>query len=221
MNMTDGDGLLMADKAYTRLRELLTGEGLRAGQFVSMQDLVGMLGYPLAPTREAVKRAESMALVSVVPKRGVLVMEATPEAVRECFDLRAIFDQEGARRLVHGGADADSLAGLRARHERILEQARAGVTTALQREAKEVDWALHQTLAAALGNPAAAAIYALNRDKIAIIQQSRPFLPDRIVPAMEEHLRILDAVEAGDEEVAAGAVRDHYRHTLRWWGILG
>ena len=219
MNMPDSDGLLLADKAYLKLRELLTCEGLRAGQFVSMPDLVGMLGFPLAPTREAVKRAEAVSLVNIVPKRGVLVMEATPAAIRECFDLRTIFDQEGARRLVRH-ADSARLDELRRRHDDVLVRAREGITQALQREAKEVDWSMHQTLAAALDNPTAERIYALNRDKIAIIQHSRPLLPDRIVPAMEEHLRIVDAIVDGDEDLAAGAVRDHYRHTLRWWGIL-
>lgn len=219
MNTPESDGLLLADKAYLKLRQLLTQEGLRAGQFVSMPDLVGMLGFPIAPTREAVKRAEAVALVEVVPKRGVMVMESSPARIHECFDLRAILDQEGARRIVRR-QDHSLLDTLRRHHEQVLERAREGVTPALQREAKQVDWELHQTLASALANPAAEAVYALNRDKIAIIQQSRPLLPDRIVPAMEEHLRIIDAIAGGNEETAARAVQEHYRHTLRWWGIL-
>lgn len=219
MNSPDDHGLLLADRAYARLRELLTLEGLRAGQFVSMPDLVKMLGFPLAPTREAVKRAEAGSLVSVVPKRGVLVMEATPALIRECFDLRTIFDQEGARRLVRSG-QVDHLAAIRRRHEHILVQARKDVTQALQEEAKQVDWSLHLTLGAALANASAEAVYALTRDKIAIIQQSRAFLPERIVSAMEEHIRILDAILDRDEDAAARAVREHFRNTLRWWGIL-
>ncbi len=211
--------MLLADQAYEKLRELLTVEGLRAGQFVSMPDLVELLGFPLAPTREAVKRAEAGSLVTVLPKRGVLVMEATSTAIRECFDLRTIFDQEGARRLVRQGRP-ESLSSLRLAHEKILERARADVTTALQQQAKELDWALHLSLGGALENAAAQEIYALNRDKIAIIQQTRPFLPERIASAMEEHIRIIDAILARDEEQAARAVREHYRNTLRWWGIL-
>ena len=56
MNMPDADGLLMADKAFLALRNLLTGGGLRAGQFVSMPDLMRILDMPMAPVREAVKR---------------------------------------------------------------------------------------------------------------------------------------------------------------------
>lgn len=219
MNMPDADGLLLADKAFLALRELLTGGGLRAGQFVSMPDLVKSIGLPIAPVREAVKRAESAALVRVLPKRGVAVMEATPALIRECFHLRTIFDQEGARQLVRKDA-ADRLGELRAAHQRVLDAARHGITPSLQREAMAVDWALHSALSDALDNDSARDIYDRNRDRISVIQHSRPLLPDRIVPAMEEHLGIMDAIAAGDEERAAAAVRDHFRQTLRWWGII-
>ena len=53
-----------------------------------------------------------------------------------------------------------------------------------------------------------------------MIQNTRPFLPDRIVPAMREHLAIIDAVERRDAEAAVAAIAEHYRTTLRWWGIL-
>ena len=53
-----------------------------------------------------------------------------------------------------------------------------------------------------------------------MIQNTRPFLPDRIVPAMREHLAIIDALEARDAEATVAAIAEHHRITLRWWGIL-
>jgi DNA-binding GntR family transcriptional regulator len=218
MNLPEGEVLLLADQAWLALRELLITGGLRAGQFVSMAELVKLAGLPLAPVREAVKRAESAGMVSVLPKRGVAVMEASPRLVREYFDLRLVYDQEGARRLVRRGGEG--LAPLRERHTGVLDAARSGITPSLQREAMAVDWELHITLSAALENATVREIYALNRDRISVLQHSRPLLPDRIVPAMEEHLAILDAIDSGDEHAAADAVRRHFIQTLRWWGIL-
>lgn len=217
--MDKPDGLLMTDKAFLVLRDLLTSGGLRAGQFVSMADLVKMIGLPLAPVREAVKRAESAGFFRVLPKRGVAVMEATPELIRNCFHLRTVFDQEGARQLVRTQADA-GLHSLREQHRRILETAATGITPLLQREAMAVDWTLHSTLSEALGNAEAKEIYSRNRDRILVIQHSRPLLPDRIVPAMQEHLAIMDSIIDGDEQEAANRVREHFRQTLRWWGII-
>lgn len=213
------ESLLMTDQAFMVLRDMLTGGRLRAGQFVSMADLVKIIGLPLAPVREAVKRAESAGFFRVLPKRGVAVMEATPELIRNCFHLRTIFDQEGARQLARTQVVA-GLKSLRQQHQQILEEAASGITPLLQREAMAVDWSLHSTLSDALNNADAKEIYSRNRDRILVIQHSRPLLPDRIVPAMQEHLSIIDSIIDGNEQEAASRVGEHFRQTLRWWGII-
>jgi DNA-binding GntR family transcriptional regulator len=158
-------------------------------------------------------------LVEVLPKRGVLVMEATAAATRDCMDLRALLDQEGTRRLVSAGAELP-LAALRESHEALIADAEREMTPDLPARAVLTDLSLHDALATGLANPLAAEAYRVNRDRIAVIQNTRPFLPDRIVPAMREHLAIIDALEARDADAAVAAIAVHYRLTLRWWGIL-
>jgi DNA-binding GntR family transcriptional regulator len=211
--------LLQADQAYSRLIALLRSGEVSAGEFVSMPGLVSRLDLPLAATREAVKRAESRGLVSILPKRGVLVMSAGPETTRDCLDLRALLDAEGARRLVGTRADLP-LETLRASHLALIEDAERAMTPDLPRRAITTDLSLHDALATGLGNPLARDVYALNRDRIAVIQNTRPFLPDRIVPAMHEHLAIIEALARRDAEAVVAAIDLHYRTTLRWWGIL-
>lgn len=210
---------LLADRAYGRLIEMLRAGRLGSGQFVSMPGLVELLDMPLAATREAVKRADVNGLVEVLPKRGVLVMSAGPEVTRHCLDLRALLDQEGARRLVDAGRELP-LAALRASHEALLAAAGGEMSPELPRRAIAVDLSLHDALARGLDNPLAAEAYAVNRDRIAVIQNTRPFLPDRIVSAMQEHLDIIGALERRDAAAAVAAIRLHYRNTLRWWGVL-
>jgi len=209
----------MADRAYLGLIAALRDGRLASGQFVSMPTLVELLDLPLAATREAVKRADVSGLVRVLPKRGVLVMDASPAVTRDCIDLRAVLDAEGARRLVTESRPMP-LAELRASHESLMEDALSRMTPELPRRAVLTDLTLHDALAAGLANPIAAEVYAVNRDRIAVVQNTRPFLPDRIVPAMREHLVIIEALERRDAEAAVDAIRAHYRSTLRWWGIL-
>jgi DNA-binding GntR family transcriptional regulator len=213
-----GDAL-MADQAYDRLIAVLRDGTLAAGQFVSMPGLVETLDLPLAATREAVKRAEVDGLVRVMPKRGVLVMDASAQVTRDCMDLRAMLDAEGARRLIAGRA-ALPLDELRASHEALIEAAERAMTSELPRRAVLTDLSLHDALSTGLANPLATEAYRVNRDRIAVIQNTRPFLPDRIVPAMREHLVIIDALGRRDAEAAVAAIDEHYRTTLRWWGIL-
>lgn len=215
---TNGD-LLLADQAFLAFKRLLFQGEVRAGQMVSIAELVERSGYPLAPVREAVKHAEAVGLVQVLPKRGVLVIEPTPDTVQACFHLRCMMDQEGARVLAVRG-DKDSLAALREEHAAVRSQAISGITPQLQRQAMEVDWKLHLALADALDNPLAARVYTSNHDRITVLQLSRRLLPERIVPAMDEHLRILDAILQGQERTAMEAVRLHLAGTLRWWGVV-
>lgn len=208
----------LTDQAYAALLAQLREGALRSGMFLSMPMLVTQLGFPLAAVREAVKRAEGSGLLRVLPKRGVTVMTADPDITRDCMELRAMFDIQGARRLLLRGADLP-LAALRAAHEQILDDARGTVTADMQRRAIRTDISLHDTLSSGLDGPIMARLYAENRDRIAVIQNQRPFLADRIIPAMTEHLAILSALEARDVTKVEHAVWDHLRNTLRWWGI--
>lgn len=206
--MTDGEALL-GDKAYDRLIANLREGSLAAGEFVSVPGLVELLDLPLAATREAVKQAEVNGLLRVVPKRGVLVMDASPRVTRHCMDLRMMLDAEGARRLIAAKAELP-LTELRATHLGLIEDAERALTPELPRRAVLTDLSLHDALSAGLGNPLAAAAYQVNRDRIAVVQNSRPFLPDRIVPAMREHLSIIDALDRRDAEATVAAVGTHH-----------
>lgn len=216
---TARDKPLLAQQAFLAFKQLLFSGEIRAGQFISVSELVERCGLPLAPVREAVKHAESVGLVRILPKRGAVVLEPTPDTIRACFYLRCIMDQEGARVLAAQGRP-HALAALR--HEHVALRARAGIsiTRELQQDALDVDWKLHLALAEALDSDLAAHLYACNADRITVLQRSRHLLPERIVPIMDEHLEIIDAIASGEQDASMQAVRSHYTNTLRWWGIV-
>lgn len=208
-----------AEQAYQALLDHLRQGRLASGMFLSMPLLVAQLGFPLAATREAVKRAEAAALVSILPKRGLMVMRADAATTRDCMELRAMLDIHGAQGLLARG-ESLPLAALRRAHEALRDEAAAlppGST--VQRRAIETDLSLHDLLATGLDGPLLPRLYADNRNRIAVIQTQRPFLTDRIVPAMTEHLAILTALEARDMTAVQQSLWDHLTHTLRWWGI--
>lgn len=222
------DTQLLAARAQDALWAALRRGALRDGQFLSMSQLVTMLDLPLSAVREAVKLAAAQGLLSTLPKRGIQVMEARPETIRECLDFRLALDQEGARRRIADG-DLAGLDTLRRRHQTFRAAALApagggsvgssGPGSSSGEDAIAVDLSLHDYLADGLGNGQLAAAYGANRMRIAIIQNARPFLQDRIASAMAEHLAIIDALEARDSAAATAAIHHHFTQTLRWWGV--
>ncbi|WP_120499218.1 GntR family transcriptional regulator [Roseovarius sp. EL26] len=212
------ESILSAEKAQHALWSALQSGELRDGQFLSMSQLVGILECPIAAVREAVKQASALGLVSTLPKRGVQVMEARPETIRNCLDFRKVLDQEGARRRIAGNAFSE-LNALRVQHDEMRLAAQNNSARNLPPKAIEVDLSLHNYLAEGLNNSQLMATYNANRIRMAIIQNARPFLQDRIVSAMEEHLAIIDAIENCNVGIVVDAIQYHYEQTLRWWGI--
>lgn len=209
---------LMAEQAYHALLEQLRDGRLGSGTFLSMPLLVNHLELPIAAVRDAVKRAEAGGLVTVIPKRGVMIMDAGPDTTRDCMELRMVFDCEGARRLIER-AENIPLAPLRAAHEDLRDAAQRQMTPELTLRAIHTDLSLHNALAAGNGSPLATRLYGENRERISIIQNTRPFLSNRIVSAMDEHLTIIAALESRDTDATLSAIRAHLRSTLIWWGI--
>lgn len=212
------DDRLQAVQAQRAMWDALRAGTLRSGQFVSLSQLVDVLGFPIAAIREAVKQAGALGLLTTLPKRGIQIMEARPEIIRECLDFRAVHDAEGARRRIAGGALA-GLDALRARHVAMREAALTAPSGDLPPKAIEVDLSLHDYLADGLENALLHSAYDANRLRIAIIQNVRPFLQDRIASAMDEHLAIIDALERRDTAAATDGIRHHCAQTMRWWGV--
>jgi len=209
---------LLAQRACAALIEALRSGALRSGQFLSIPRLVEQLGMPIAAVRDAVKQASAMGLVETFPKRGMQVMEARPDIIRDCLNFRMMLDQEGARRLIASGRELN-LAQLRTAHEGMRDAAEHNASPELPAKAIATDLSLHDFLATGLDNSLAIDACAANRIRIAIIQNVRPFLLDRIGSAMTEHLAIIDGLERRDARATVGAIDEHCQQTLRWWGV--
>lgn len=179
--------------------------------------MVDLLVFPIAAVPDAVKHAGSKGLLIALPKRGLRVMEANPETIRRCLDYRMVLDTAGAVRRIEAG-NMDGLDLIKAEHADLLTIAQSDRTGGMPQRAIKTDLTLHDFLARGLGNSLLTDDYETNRLRIAIIQNARPFLHDRIVSAMEEHLAIIAALEAGDPTAAAEVIRVHFNQALRWWG---
>lgn len=208
---------LQSEQAFAALLSALKAGRVRSSEFLTMPGLAQILDFPLAPTRDAVKRAEEQSLLTILPKRGMTIMDSGPEITRACMDMRAALEKEGVRRLLAAGPC--DLTDLRASHTRLLEEARSQPGGDLSRRALQTDLSLHDFMSTGLDNPFLRQAYRANRNRITVIQNARSFLPDRVVPAMQEHLDIIAALESGDVDAAVNEIERHLRQTLRWWGV--
>jgi len=108
-------------------------------------------------------------------------------------------------------ASDEEIAEVTAQHRAILERARKpSHDPSLDEDAIAVDWGLHNRMVDAMGNEILSDIYRVNNLHIKLIRiDSALARPMRVVPAMQEHLAFLEAVQARDESRAVALMVAH------------
>lgn len=195
-----------AYEGYTR--SVLTG-ALRPGQFITQRQLVAITGFPLGAIRELVPRLEAEGLIRTAPQRGMQVPQVDLKLVRNAFQFREFLEVPAVRLFARTASDAE-IARLRAEHEAILARHEAGEDGDLMREAEAIDLRLHETIIDALDNPIVSNAHRVNWIKIKLIRLAETRLYVPMIPSvLGEHMRIIAALEARDENAAAEAMRAH------------
>lgn len=208
------DGVLpppsLRNLAYERFRESILTGNLRAGQFVSQRELVQMLNVPLGAVREMIPRLEAARLLLTVPKRGLQIAHIDLKLIRNAFQIRSMIEREAVQYFIQRVSD-EELDEEERKHREILARATSGrPDPALDRDALKVDWSLHDRMVDAMGNEILSEIYRANSLHVRMIRlDARQVRPQRVVPAMEEHLRFIALLKARDEAGAVRAMQEH------------
>jgi DNA-binding GntR family transcriptional regulator len=200
--------------AYERFRQQILDGRLRAGQFVSQRELVRLLDVPLGAVREMIPRLEAARLMVTVPKRGLQIAHIDLKLIRNAFQVRAMIEREAVVHYLRTASDAE-LEAEEKKHQAILQRALSGKPDAkLDQEALAVDWALHDRMVDAMGNEILSEIYRANSLHVRMIRlDAQQVRPQRVVPAMEEHLKFIALLKARDEAGALQAMQEHVEHS--------
>ena len=107
-------------------------------------------------------------------------------------------------------ASDDAIAAQRAAHEEILTRAKQNITAKLIEKGQIVDLDFHEAIIDHLGNDIISKSYRVNWIKIRLIRHGETgLLPHLVVPVMEEHLRIVAAIERRDPNAASAELTAH------------
>lgn len=204
-----GESLKLRDLAYESFTARILRREIRPGQFVSQRELAEMTGFPLGAIRELVPRLETEGLIVTIPQRGMQVAHVDLGLIRNAFQFRLFLEREAVQ-VYAETAPPDAVAVQRAAHEAIRARAAKGIDDRLIAEAQAVDLAFHEAVIAHLGNTIISEAYRVNWIKIRLIRHAETgLLPELLAPVMEEHLRIIAAVEARDAPAARDALTAH------------
>ncbi len=218
---TLGPAAKLRDRAYESFRHHLLAMNIRPGQFISQRGLVELTGLSLAAIREMIPRLEADGLIVTVPKRGLQIAAMDLKLVRNAFELRRILECEAVAVFARHASEADITALVTA-HQAVLARAEAGDRSKqLLDQAQTTDWSMHDALIDSLGNDLVRNIYRVNSIKVRLARLEQSLLSEAVLmSSLQEHARVLAAIEARDVPGAAAALRAHIESAhLRVLGI--
>jgi DNA-binding GntR family transcriptional regulator len=200
----------LADLAYQQLRETVLNGGIRKGQVVSVVSIAADLGMSRSPVRSAIERLVSEGLMMLTPGGAVVATPDSDELI-DAIVVRATLEGLAAR-LAATALDQKGIRHLRSLHGRLVLAIEADAS---QRIAK-ADLAFHQAIQNVTENDCL--IETLDRLQARIILASYAIEWSDLHPVIDEHERILTALETRDARAAERAAIQHlvkHQHRLR------
>ena len=203
------DSTKLRDRAYSSFTERLLAREIKPGQFVSQRELVDITGMPLGAIRELIPRLEAEGLITTVPQRGLQIAHVDLNLIRNAFQFRLFIEREATALFARNASD-EAIASLKAAHLSIITRAEGGEKEALISDAEATDRMLHETIIEHLENDIISKTYWVNWIKIKIIRQNETRLYlDLVIPVMQDHLKVIEALERREPEAAAQAMTEH------------
>jgi DNA-binding GntR family transcriptional regulator len=141
----------LTDRAYTGIEELIVTLQLAPGRAVSEQMLAERLGIGRTPIREALQRLARERLVTILPRRGVVV-----SAIDVAAQLRLLEVRRELERLVARGAARRATAQERARFAELARQFERAGRTGDDKTFMRIDREFNELCLAAVKNEFAA-----------------------------------------------------------------
>jgi len=194
----------IADTIHHKLRQDIVSLALVPGLPISEQDLALAEGVSRTPVREAILHLAKERLVEVVPKSGTFVaripLSALPEAIVARRALEGVTVRAAARH-----ATADQMADMYSHLDHQTKVCEAGDKAAFHR----ADEAFHAAIARIGRYPGLWDL--VQQVKVHVDRYRQLTLPikGRMEMVIEEHRALLEAMEAGDTDLAGARMEDH------------
>jgi DNA-binding GntR family transcriptional regulator len=200
-NEQDEQDLSRAELAYRRLRQGIRAGEFRPGQRLREAELATRLNVSRTPVREAIRRLASDGLIEVAPSRGVMIISLDKQQVRQLYALREILEGAAARMAAQHASPAE-IATMR-------ELLDAGRAAAEPGQIARLNRLFHHAIQDAAHNRYLAQALVQLSDSLSLLPGTTYEVPGRADAAHEEHLAIIDAIEARAPERAEDLARRH------------
>ncbi len=191
-------------KAVDALRQMILDGELPPGARLSERALGERLGVSRTPLREALRMLASEGLVRHEPNRGAVVAPLDRADIEATFELLAAL--EGlAGELAAQRIDDAQLAEIKALHFEMRAHHARGDRAAYFRANQDI----HRHIAAAAANPVLVETFERLNARVKRVRYAANLTPERWAKAVEEHERMIAALDARDGAALRAILEAH------------
>lgn len=197
----------LRDKAYAALKQMITEADIYAHPEeirLDEKQLSQALGVSRTPIREAMTLLEQEGFLRTEPRRGIFIVRKTKKQIIEMIEMWAAIESMAARLATINASDED-IAGLR----RLFDEFRNSTPAEHIHEYSEANIAFHQAIIRLSGSH----LMGKTIDDVLIhvraIRRMTISQRDRASRSIKDHMKIIEALEARDTELAERLVRQH------------
>jgi DNA-binding GntR family transcriptional regulator len=212
-----GQRRTVGELTYQAIRAAIVARRLKPGTRLVVDDLAEELSVSRTPVKEALGKLEREGLVVMHPHRGARVATITMRDIEEIYALREVVEGLAAR-LAAQAIDQGDIARLRS----LIEEGQEALAAQDYHTYADVDLRFHGLIRRASGNQRLQRIMESLDGQIHILITTSAAVPGRGTASVDEHRRVVEALEAGDPRAAEEAMRAHVAHAraaiLAHWG---
>ena len=187
-----------------QMRTAILDVHFKPGERLVERDLCLQLGVSRTVVREVLRHLESEGLVSILPGRGPIVAETSPDEAWQIYEIRETLEGVAAGACAEK-ADAAAIAGL----DGALEAIRRAYTADDQPGVLAATTEFYRVMFAAAGREIAWGIVSSLTVRINHLRSMTIKTKGRQVGGPEEMQLIVEAIRRGDAEGATVAARAH------------
>jgi DNA-binding GntR family transcriptional regulator len=187
---------------YDKLKSMILGNELQAGQKLIQEKLAAELGVSRTPLSKALQLLEFEMLVESVPRKGVYVKKINLQEMLDVFDCREGLEAVAAR---VAALKNDPLIAVKLKN---IFTPFINVKEISVEQYRMADEEFHSELIKSAGNPVLSRLYFFDNIAGKIIKMGLVRPPNE---TLIEHLSLIDAVSRNEPELAAHEAMMHIR----------
>jgi DNA-binding GntR family transcriptional regulator len=194
--------LTLRERILETIRDAIISGALKPGEKVAEPELAERFGISRTPIREAFRQLESEGYLTVIPRKGAVVVSFSQRDVEEFYAIKSILEGYAARRACDKLSDREIV-----KLETINEKLRSLADEGDIRHFFKVHNDFHDLFIKAADNDK---LYDLITNLVGKFQRLRVAslsLPGRMRVSVEEHEKIISAFRSRDAEKAEKLVR--------------